>query len=110
MLHNRKFKLIAFTLAETLITIGIIGIVAAMTLPAITSKYRKQEVSARLKKFYTIMNQAIIMSENDNGDMRFWDFDTTGYSVDGVKDHAKVSDLCENFFNRYIITIHTKKD
>lgn len=98
-----RFKrILSFTMAEVLITLGIIGIVAAMTLPALIQKYQKQETSARLKKFYTTMNQAIMMSEIDNGDMRYWDFDTTGYSVDGQKDHARVSELCENFFNRYL--------
>lgn len=92
----------AFTLSETLITLGIIGIVAAMTLPSLIEKHQKQETSAKLKKFYTTMNQAVMMSEIDNGDMRFWDFNTEGYKVDGKKDHAKVSELCENFFNRYL--------
>ena len=91
----------AFTLAEVLITLGIIGIVAAMTLPALTTKYRKQEVSARLKKYYTVMNQAIMMSENDNGDMRFWVF-PTDYTTDGVRDHVKSANLSEQFFNTYL--------
>lgn len=68
-----RFKrILSFTMAEVLITLGIIGIVAAMTLPALIQKYQKQETSARLKKFYTTMNQAIMMSEIDNGDMRYW--------------------------------------
>ena len=71
-----RFKrILSITMAEVLITLGIIGIVAAMTLPDLIQKYQKQETSARLKKFYTTMNQAIMMSEIDNGDMRYWDFD-----------------------------------
>lgn len=62
-----------FTLAEVLITLGIIGIVAAMTLPALTAKYRKQEYSARLKRFYSTMLQARLMSVNDNGDVQYWE-------------------------------------
>ncbi len=92
-----------FTLAETLITLGIIGIVAAMTLPTLIQKHQKQETSARLKKFYSTMQQAIMMSEIYNSDMRYWDFDTTGYvDENGNKDHVKTSELCENFFNRYL--------
>ena len=41
---------IAFTLAEVLITLGIIGIVAALTIPNVTSKYRKKVVETELKK------------------------------------------------------------
>ena len=40
----------AFTMAEVLITLGIIGIVAAMTLPALVAKYQKNVTSNRLKK------------------------------------------------------------
>ena len=42
----------AFTMAEVLITLGIIGIVAAMTLPALVAKYQKNVTSNRLKKKY----------------------------------------------------------
>lgn len=38
-----------FTLAEVLITLGIIGIVAAMTLPSLVANYRHKEATARLK-------------------------------------------------------------
>ena len=62
----------AFTLAEVLITLGIIGIVAAMTLPLVVSKYRKQVVVSHLKKFYNTMNQAIKRSEVDNGEYQYW--------------------------------------
>lgn len=92
-----------FTIAEVLITLGIIGIVVSMTLPMLIEKHKKQETSAKLKKFYTTMQQAIMMSEIDNSDMRYWDFDTTGYkNEDGNKDHAKTAELCEKFFNRYL--------
>lgn len=59
-----------FTLAEVLITLGIIGIVASMTLPALTAKYRKRVIETRLKKFYTVMTQAIILSEEETDRQR----------------------------------------
>lgn len=40
----------AFTMAEVLITLGIIGIVAAMTLPALIKNHQRKETEARLKK------------------------------------------------------------
>ena len=46
-------KFNAFTLAEVLITLGIIGIVAAMTLPVVTGKYRKSVAENRLKSTYS---------------------------------------------------------
>lgn len=57
-----------------LITLGIIGIVAAMTLPALIGNYKKQEVVTRLKKFYVTLNQGILLSVSENGPMEYWDF------------------------------------
>lgn len=64
----------AFTLAEVLITLGIIGVVASMTIPVLIQKHNNQVVETRLKKIYTIMNQAILMSEAQNGPVELWNF------------------------------------
>ncbi len=45
-------KLSAFTLAEVLITLGIIGIVAALTIPTLINNYQKQSYATALKKGY----------------------------------------------------------
>ena len=45
----------AFTLAEVLITLGIIGIVAAMTLPALIANHRNKELQTRFKKAYSTL-------------------------------------------------------
>lgn len=63
----------AFTLAEVLITLTIIGVVAAMTLPTLMAKYREDVTMNKLKKFYTTMQQAQLMSINDNGPTEYWD-------------------------------------
>ena len=65
---------IAFTLAEVLITLGIIGIVAAMTCPTLVSKYRKAVVETSLKKTYSILTQMINRSEADNGSAVNWEW------------------------------------
>ena len=62
----------AFTLAEVLITLGIIGIVAAMTMPVLIANHNKSVVETRLKKFYSSMNQAIKMAEAEYGDKEGW--------------------------------------
>ena len=41
----------AFTLAEVLITLGIIGVVAAMTLPAIVHNYKNRKLKQNLRNF-----------------------------------------------------------
>ena len=68
-----KIKHFAFTLAEVLITLGIIGVVAAMTMPALIEHHQKSVISSRLKKFYSSINQAIKLSEVDNGSSEYWD-------------------------------------
>lgn len=67
--NDRKAKHLAFTLAEVLITLGIIGVVAAMTIPTLISKTQKKEAVTRLKGAYSQIAQAIRMSEADNGDI-----------------------------------------
>ena len=43
-----------FTLAEVLITLGIIGVVAAMTIPTLMAKFEKQQYVTQLKETYTV--------------------------------------------------------
>ena len=52
--HNHTFM--AFTLAEVLITLGIIGVVAALTLPTLISNYKKQTYITGLQKAYSVLN------------------------------------------------------
>ena len=56
----------AFTLAEVLITLGIIGIVAAMTMPSLITKYRHKALEAQFKKAYSSVLQATYPLQVDN--------------------------------------------
>ncbi|MCD7879098.1 MAG: type II secretion system GspH family protein, partial [Candidatus Gastranaerophilales bacterium] len=56
----------AFTLAEVLITLVIIGIIAAVTVPTLMANYKKKEVSSRLKKFYSTLSNAVRLADIDN--------------------------------------------
>lgn len=57
----------AFTLAEVLITLGIIGIVAAMTIPSLIKRTNEAELTTAFKKSYSIANQAYKMAVQENG-------------------------------------------
>lgn len=60
-------KKTAFTLAEVLITLGIIGIVAAMTLPALVNSTQHKELYTGLQKAYSILQQAIQRMSYEEG-------------------------------------------
>lgn len=49
----------AFTLAEVLITLGIIGVVAAMTLPVLIQNYQKQTYVTGLKKGMSVVSNML---------------------------------------------------
>ncbi|MDR1168136.1 MAG: type II secretion system GspH family protein [Heliobacteriaceae bacterium] len=63
-----------FTLAEVLITLGIIGIVASLTMPALISDYKKQHAITGLKREYAVLTQMVKLSQADNGDFDEWDW------------------------------------
>ena len=80
-LHSR---IAAFTLAEVLITLGIIGVVAAMTIPTLISSYNKRVVETRLQKVYSVMNNAIKLSTIENGETVTWDTLSNDSTYDDV--------------------------
>ena len=57
----------AFTLAEVLITLGIIGVVAAMTLPTLIAKYQEKVMITRLKKVYSVLSQVYTITSDSFG-------------------------------------------
>ncbi len=66
-LHQEKFWYKGFTLAEILITLGIIGVIAAMTIPTLISNYQKKQLKSQLMKTYSVLKQAIDMEYAQNG-------------------------------------------
>ena len=64
-------KKAGFTLAEVLITLGLLGVVIAMTLPTVVGKYKKQATISQLKKAYTVLSQMVLQAQEDNGEAYF---------------------------------------
>ncbi len=62
-----------FTLAEVLITLGVIGVVAAMTIPALITKCNEIAATARLKKAYATIINAEKLAVSDYGTPDGWD-------------------------------------
>lgn len=88
---NFNKKIFGFTLAEILITLGIIGVVAAMTIPTLMNNYAKNATVTKLQKAYTVLFQAVKRSENDNGLPSQW---TLGTNNNGT--------ATLNWFNTYL--------
>ena len=59
-------KRVAFTLAEVLITLGIIGIVSALTLPSVVAHYKEKVLVTQVKKAYSEMQNALKMYSAQN--------------------------------------------
>ena len=100
----------AFTLAEVLITLGVIGVVAAMTMPTLIKHYQQHETVNRLKETYSILYNAVRMSETENGLLETWEipdasWDNETYAYGKtffeqyLKPYIKVAKECKKLSN-----------
>ena len=91
-------KKAAFTLAEVLITLGIIGIVAAMTIPTLISEYQDKQFKTAYKKAYSDLNQ-VLMSALAYNEMPYrtgeYDINATTSEFAIIKSGFKVSKQCD---------------
>ena len=79
----------AFTLAEVLITLGIIGVVAALTIPNLLQDSIDREAISRLKKAYSTLSSAYKLAEQSNDTPDQWGF--TGYN--SASDEIMINNL-----------------
>ena len=94
----------AFTLAEVLITLGIIGVVAALTLPSLIQKYQDQVLENQLKKMYSTLSQGIQKAMADDGVSKFSDtelFQSCTYS-------ERTSNACVQMVKKYFNVVAVK--
>ena len=82
----------AFTLAEVLITLGIIGLVAAMTIPIVISHFQEQAYLSGFKKAYTTLSQAYLQASQENGTADKWVNDKDAYNF--MKPYLNISKDC----------------
>jgi len=71
MINKQSKKLLAFTLAEVLITLGIIGIVATTTIPII-KKYNDRATVSAVKKAYSVLYSAFSQAVGEEGTPDNW--------------------------------------
>ena len=70
--HFSPFQKPAFTMAEVLITLGVIGIVAAMTIPNLVKKWEERAIIGKYKKMYSTLANAYNMAIVEYGDPANW--------------------------------------
>jgi len=89
-------------LAEVLITLGIIGVVAAVTLPSIITNIQNRGYVEGLKKNYSVLQQVTNKIIEEEGPPNTWysyGVNTKGipYIIDAYKKHLPVVKACSNF-------------
>lgn len=85
-----------FTLAEVLITVVIIGVVAALTIPAVVHKYQKHIFKVQFKKEQNTIINAFLLAENDmqhKPNCYYWDRE--GTEINPTDDCPLMKDIIE---------------
>lgn len=88
---NKKEK--GFTLAEVLITLAIIGIVAAMTIPTLIADYQKKAWNTASTVFERKLEEALKIM---NAQSSLAGYTTTETFVDELSKHIKINKICRN--------------
>lgn len=97
--HYSQFtkKVFAFTLAETLIVMGVIGVVAALTLPNLNQSTNNKEKVAKLQKLYSNLNDAFGRAQVVYGPIDTWNFtgsDSNYRGAERIVEFMKLSKSC----------------
>lgn len=77
LIMKKMSRFTAFTLAETLVTLSIIGLVAALTIPSLKNHADEQKFVALTQKAFSEISAATAQVETQHGNIPFWDW--TGY-------------------------------
>jgi len=91
---NKKF---AFTLVETLITLAIVGIIAAITVPTLIQRYTEHVTVVNLKKHYNILQEGFKNAIAKNGNPEEWRTRGIGWKGDGTYESGGVDDFLEAY-------------
>ena len=96
--RSQKICQTAFTLAEVLITLGVIGIVASMTLPSLIQKQQEKARVVALKKFYSVISQAYEFAVLEHGEPDVWGFSLNDSELllSNLKSQMKFIKFCKN--------------
>ena len=90
---NFSQRYFGFTLAETLIAVVVLGILAAITVTSLIKNYQKTQTITKLKKIYSDINQAIDVSVIENGPVDTWQGSNQEKIRDYLIPHFKVDEI-----------------
>lgn len=89
---------LAFTLAEVLITLGIIGIIAALTIPTLIQNANEKATVTAVKKAYSVLSQAYTLAVQENGTPDTWNLSADGNGATNILNmlapYLKISQNC----------------
>lgn len=96
-MHLKTSK--AFTLAEVLVTLAIIGVVAAMTIPSLISNTQGKQYKVAVKKNFSVINQAIKeMAIENNGSMtNICTADVNNCLLSKFTEHISTAKTCAHY-------------
>lgn len=91
----------AFTLAEVLITLGIIGVVAALVLPNAINGYKRKQLEVQFKKTASLIDQAILNTKTEMGIDDFKDIISSNQNNKTALDaeFIEINEVFENSLN-----------
>ncbi len=89
-----------FTLSEVLVTVGIIGVVAALTMPTLVNNHQRKVYVTQLHKVYTELSQAAIRAASDNN----------AISLDETRFNSNNANGTINFLNTYFNVVQDCSD
>ena len=95
-------KIRAFTLAEVLITLAIIGVVAAMTIPTLIANYKEKALENQFKRSYAVLNQALLSAQSQFGYLPRCYYKSNAYS-------SAISDECAELTEKFLSNLKITK-
>ena len=111
----------AFTLAEVLITLGVIGVVAAITLPTLIAHYKVKQTVASLKSAYSVLSQTFTNIIAIDGTPDTWNLSSSDEfrdlfakymrnvkKCDDLSEQKCVSDVVYNLHQNYTYNYNVK--
>ena len=96
---NKIFKKYAFTVAEVLITLSVIGIVTSFIIPKVKLKYQEIITVSKVRKTYSVLNSSYQVAIRKYGSPKYWGM------ASGVHDtttNVATFDGNEFFFSRLL--------